>query len=65
MRTLSISPDPGGKKGLMVVGTIGTLISRVANVSAVFALKGLEPAFVSSREIRFDIRFVWRVVLPT
>jgi hypothetical protein len=31
---------------LTVVGTLATLSSSIANVSAVFALRGLEPAFV-------------------
>lgn len=46
----------------MAVGTIGTLISSVANVSAVFALKGLEPAFVSSPKVSVNLRFVWPAV---
>src|SRR5947207_1325099 len=31
---------------LPAVGTIATLMSSIANISAVFALKGREPAFV-------------------
>src|SRR2546421_420414 len=41
-------------------------MSSVANISAVFALKGLEPAFVRiPLFILVDSRFVWRVVPPT
>jgi len=33
-------------KTLIVVGTILTLMSSVANITAIFVLKGFEPAFV-------------------
>jgi hypothetical protein len=44
-RTMSISVHTAHRTN--EVGTIATLCSTIANGSALFALKGLEPAFVS------------------
>jgi len=54
-----------GKK-LSLVGTIATLASSIANVSAVFVLKGQEPAFVCPFIFSILIeRYVFPVVQRT
>jgi hypothetical protein len=50
---------------LKVVGTIATLISSVANITAIFVLEGLEPAFVSPVSTSLTFRYAYLVALPT
>ena len=53
---------------LIVVGTVATLMSSIANITAIFVLRGLEPAFVFSPFHRLTVGlsyllYPWRRLL--